>query len=424
MGKVVFTVLGLLLVVGLVMAAIPSVREEIHWRWASYVDGTASYGSYIASWPAGRHAQEATARYDRCGWAEAQKANSIAGYEQYMQLHTQGQHAGDATTALETLHWQEADKANTVAEYEHYLKLYREGKHSAEAAERSETLDWQQATQASTIRSFNNYVQRYPQGKHRSAIPDVLLALKTSPKPYLAALQQGTEDSLRTFLNDYPGHVNTEAVQAALKEITTGRDIVDLIREKKIEVDSQGSGIESVSLRVRRRVPYVLTVHIPVGTFMVSANASAQNMVTTAAAVIRLETDQWHDVSPKAACANRPLDIPGSEDKFTIQRSPHQDELARLMPVLGEAGADTETRQAAVWIITDDADYDDLGTLVNSPFGIGGSRVINELEAAKAMKICADAGLDITRKRIWNDKQAILEGLNDQALKKWLAAKK
>jgi hypothetical protein len=424
MKKIVFTVLGLILVVGLVMAAMPSGRDEIHWRWASYVDEAGSYGSYVASWPAGRHAREATASYDQRGWAEAQKANSIAGYLQYAQLHSQGQHVPEAVAGVESLHWREASGANTVAGFERYLKLYVDGKHSAEAAEKMEALDWQETTEANTIRSFNNYLQRYPQGKHRSVIPELLPALKTSQKPYLAALKQGTGSSLQTFLTDYPGHVNTEEVRRALKEITTGRDIVDLIRERKIEVDSQGSGIESVSLRVRKRVPYALTVHIPVGTFMVSANPSAQNMVTTAATVVRLETDEWQDVSPEAACANRPLDIPGSEDKFTVQRSPHQEELARLMPVLGQAGADTETRQAAVWIVTDDADYDDLGTLVNSSFGIGGSRVINELEAAKAMKVCADAGIDITGKRIWNDKQSILEGLTDDGLKKWLAAKK
>lgn len=424
MKKIVFTILGLIIVMGLVIAVIPSVRDEIHWLWASHVDEVSSYGSYIASWPAGRHAPEATVRYDQRGWAEAQKANSIAGYEQYMQIHSQGQHVPEAKAGLESLHWQEAVGANTVAGFERYLKLYGDGTHSAEAAEKMEAIDWQKAIQANTIRSFNNYLQRYPQGKHRSTIPDLLLALKTSQKPYLSALGQGTESSLQTFLTDYPGHVNTEEVQRALKEITTGRDIVDLIRERKIEVDSQGSGIETVSLRVRKRVPYALKVLIPMGTFMISANPSAQNMVTTAAAVVRLETDEWQDVSPEAACTNRPLDIPGSEDKFTIQRSPYQKDLDRLMPILGQAGADTETRQAAVWIVTDDADYDDLGTLVNSPFGIGGSRVINELEAAKAMKICADAGIDITRKRIWNDKEAIMKGLPNDELKKWLAAKK
>ena len=175
---------------------------------------------------------------------------------------------------------------------------------------------------------------------------------------------------------------------------------------------------------MRRLVPYSLTARIPVGTYFVSANTSSQNMVTTAESRVRLDTEDWQDVSPDAACANRPRDIPGSDDKFTVQRSPHQAELAKLMPVLDKAGVDTETRQAAVWIITDNADYDDLGILVASQSGFGGSRVINEPETVRAMRICDEAGIDITRKRIWNDKQAILSGLTDDELKKWLEKKK
>jgi len=44
-----------------------------------------------------------------------------------------------------------------------------------------------------------------------------------------------------------------------LKDITEGRDIVDLLRVKKIEITSKGSGIQRVSVSVRRRVPYQIT---------------------------------------------------------------------------------------------------------------------------------------------------------------------
>jgi len=50
--------------------------------------------------------------------------------------------------------------------------------------------------------------------------------------------------------------------------------------------------------------------------------------------------------------------------------------------------------------VLDNADYSDLGILVSSPFGFGGSRVIEEIETARAMKIIDDAGIDITRKAI------------------------
>jgi len=36
------------------------------------------------------------------------------------------------------------------------------------------------------------------------------------------------------------------------------------------------------------------------------------------------------------------------------------------------------------------------------------------------MKICADAGIDITRKKIWKDRWTVLHGLPDDKLKNWL----
>ena len=79
-------------------------------------------------------------------------------------------------------------------------------------------------------------------------------------------------------------------------------------------------------------------------------------------------------------------------------------------------------RQAAVWIVTDNASYSDLATLVMSSDGSGGTRVINEYEAARAMQLCDQANIDITRKAIWKDKLTILHGLHDASLKGWLQA--
>jgi hypothetical protein len=145
-------------------------------------------------------------------------------------------------------------------------------------------------------------------------------------------------------------------------------------------------------------------------------------MVTTGEASVVLDNDRWVSVDVSAACANRLRDIPGSEDKFEIQQSPNQEELARLLPALRRANVDFAVQQAAIWIVTDDADYDDLGMLVRRPaFQVfGGERTIKEYEVAKAMKICDRSGIDITKKAIWQDRDRILQGLRDKDLKKWL----
>jgi len=81
---------------------------------------------------------------------------------------------------------------------------------------------------------------------------------------------------------------------------------VDLIREHKVEVQSQGSGIQSVHLHVRRLADYPITVVVPVGTYIVSKNPGSQNMVATAEVRHTLATQSWVDLYSPAACANRP----------------------------------------------------------------------------------------------------------------------
>jgi hypothetical protein len=197
----------------------------------------------------------------------------------------------------------------------------------------------------------------------------------------------------------------------------SSNDIVDLLENNILEVEIAGGNITYVNLRVRRLVPEVVNVTIPAGSFFVSDNPAAQNMVATAEKKTRLTTDGWVSISMPAACANRPKDIPDGNDKFRVQRSPNQDELTRLMPALGKSNATILVKQAAVWIVTDDADFDDLGILTTSP---GNTRAIWYETTARAMKICAEAGIDITKKRIWRDKETIVSKLSAGELKNWL----
>jgi len=200
------------------------------------------------------------------------------------------------------------------------------------------------------------------------------------------------------------------------------RDIHDLLQEGKIEVETKGDGMTSVQLTVRRRTHNVITVEIPPGTIFVSRNRAVYRMVVTTASTRTLDSDTWAFISVSVVFANRPDEIPGEKDSFNIVRSPQQPELTNVMLVLEEAGASHKARQAAVWIVTDNVTYSQLDHLVRRPLSIafGGDRVIEEKEAAEAMRFCEEAGIDITRKRIWQDRKKILSGLGDGELKQWI----
>jgi hypothetical protein len=197
------------------------------------------------------------------------------------------------------------------------------------------------------------------------------------------------------------------------------QEIVDLLAAGKIAVETQGDGIQTVALKVKPRVPYPVSVRIPVGTFFVSRNASSQNMVATGERTVRLTDDDWVSVSMPAACANRPRNVPEGQDSFQVQRSPKQADLARLMPVLDQANVGFAVRQAAVWIVTDNADYADLGILVRN----SGSRAIDASDTARAMRLCDDAGIDVKRKAIWRDRHQIAAEVSEPDLKGWLEQK-
>ena len=192
-------------------------------------------------------------------------------------------------------------------------------------------------------------------------------------------------------------------------------DLADLLTQKKVQVEVLGSDIENVTVRVRRTGTEPVTVDIAAGTFFESNNANAQNMVGTSPESVTITNNGWTTLVINAACASAPRDIPTSTDRFAVKRLPDESEIAIAARAVSAAHASTAVSQAAIWIISDDADYDNLGELVE-----GASRVINQTEAAQAMKILDRAGINIRQKRIWNDRIAIANGTSDTALAAWL----
>jgi len=199
-----------------------------------------------------------------------------------------------------------------------------------------------------------------------------------------------------------------------------GRDISEFISEKKIEIRSSGSGIQSVSLEMRRRVNHNIAVLVPAGTLFVARSGYTQNMVTRSQSRVELVNDEWTTIIIDAACANMSRSVPDDTDTFSIRPPRPDSDLQQLMAFLGDASVPYEVEQAAIWIVTDNADFDDLGILRGSGWSGLDFQVIGEEEAAQAMKIVEDAGINITRKAIWRDRKSIAAGLPDGESKTWL----
>jgi hypothetical protein len=106
-------------------------------------------------------------------------------------------------------------------------------------------------------------------------------------------------------------------------------------------------------------------------------------------------------------------DIPGAGDSFAVQRLPNDTLLSKVARILDEVSVSIAVRQAAVWIVTDDANFQDLGILTTGGIsGLSSARTIDEMDAWCAIAICSAAGVDVYSKRIMRDDRALAEEFN------------
>ncbi len=371
--------------------------ESLHWQEAIDANTRQGFWRYLQLHGEGKHVAEARENIESLNWQEAIDANTIPEFERYVRIFGAGKHVVEAKENIESLHWQEATDANTVPRFEQYVQLHSEGKHVVEAKENIESLPWREAIAANTIRSYQNYISTHPQGRFTQQAATKTFALGSDEALYEAALRVGTEASLKQFLSDFPGHQKEANAQQVIKYITEGLDIFDLLRETKIEIETQGSGLESVSIRLRKLVPYPITVRVPVGSYFVSARPSTQNMIATAESRVRLTSDDWRDILVSAACANADRNVPRSSTKFDIRLSPPSEDLKRLIVIIGKSNVGKVIKQVAVWIVTDNISRAKL----DSRYRLPGDRYAASSEAViKAMQIVEEAGIDISRKAI------------------------
>jgi outer membrane protein assembly factor BamD (BamD/ComL family) len=403
--------------------------DELLFKQAAAADSAYAYDYFAKTNPDSSFAGEAKRRADEMEFRKTAKLDTIPAYQDYIRRRPDSALAPDAKQRIVGLAFRSAESEGTIKAFESFIGQHPDAALVPEARLRIEQIserdDWSTLQDSDAADAFADFISRHPSSPHVAEATVKKDALAKYLSGWEAASCSPNKKLLENYIRQNPDSPYIESARSILQDIE-GRNIVELIEKKRIEVESNGSGIQSVSIRLRKTVSYPVKVLIPPGTYFVSSSMSAQNMVTTDEDSVYLSSNGWEERTLAAACANRPRDIPGEEDTFSVQRSPNQEELARLMPVLKKANVSYATRQAAVWIVTDDASYDDLGILVaRSQYddSFSGSRMINALEAARAMQICDQAGIDITGKQIWSDTDQIVEELRKGSVKTWLKSK-
>ena len=133
--------------------------------------------------------------------------------------------------------------------------------------------------------------------------------------------------------------------------------------------------------------------------------------------------------APDIARTSRVLDLAYWTVSLALRRHPREDDLRKLMThpdwkishngrgeirVTGKLYY--QEMEAAILIVAGDAGHDGIAGA-----GVTYSKIVTH-DMARAMQVCAEAGIDIKQKRIWGDREKILAGLEPGKLRGWLEA--
>ncbi len=204
-------------------------------------------------------------------------------------------------------------------------------------------------------------------------------------------------------------------------------DLFDAMDAGLVEVEARGAGAEAVTLRVRRTGEDPIVVTSPVATYFDAEDA--RDMIARRDGWLVLGDDGWHDWTLRAVGRQRDLDPPGPGDRLAV-RPPSTAPLIEDLLLEIQAGTYTVSNsptlypprtpvmeQAAVWIADGDADYASMAPHIAGPM------LPAQYAAAFALIFVDRAGVDVTRRRVWADRERVFGRLRDQGLRIWYRLK-
>ena len=256
MKKAIGVTISVVVVTTLALAILPTTRDEIHWRWESHKGQTASFESYVKSWPTGRHAAESKLRYDEHGWVDTQATNTVHGYEQYVQLHADGKHVLEAKESIESIHWRDATATNTVHGYEQYVQLHADGKHVLEAKESIEPLELKLALTENSPSLLRDFLNKYPDSNLVETALRKLNSLEDGA--WKACIQSNTIDLYKNYASQYPDgrHVKDARAHIQIPEFNSAYGISVKFTEEQMRTYIEMLNNEACSTVINKPLEY------------------------------------------------------------------------------------------------------------------------------------------------------------------------
>jgi len=163
--------------------------------------------------------------------------------------------------------------------------------------------------------------------------------------------------------------------------------LLEAIKNKYVLFSAHGSGIESSHIKIENVTDMQLHLIIPEGTFLRAHSSNYQSMVLTGPKDVVLDAGKTYEGNVNTACMNISRSVPDGDVTFGLSQRPENHLLTKLIRLLNEGDYTYSVKQAAVWIVTDGADYDDMGILHNQFY----QRIIDLEDYQKAVSIVNEA---------------------------------
>lgn len=373
---------------------------ELEWREVKSTQFEHVVTTFLQSRPDGPHAAEARARLDDVRYAHSQRpgGDEVAGLLAYLRKEPQGRHVAEARVRLEASLFQRARElveTDLIANWELVQELDSTGGPSNDPASRC----------------LLAYLRWFPDGPSAAEARRLL-----EPRLWSQAIASEAANLYAMYVDALPDGPHAEEARKAAE----GEDLGELVQRGVVSVDALGSTITSVGAQLSwigpdaaptpddARVCDGVTIRIPAGSYFASGSGNVQNMLAYRTTRVRL-----HRGNPTTrpnldvVCANKHRAIPTSQDGMTFAGPAPSEDLVRVAREIEAANAPYATAQAAIWIVSDDANASGLSSLVWQSMGVTQGSVIQPSDMGRALELCRRAGIQLESRAIWEDRFAL-----------------
>ncbi|MBR3554975.1 MAG: hypothetical protein IKN89_03610 [Oscillospiraceae bacterium] len=161
--------------------------------------------------------------------------------------------------------------------------------------------------------------------------------------------------------------------------------LVEAVEAGLLSVDIKCDGMENADLTITNISSVSVSFRIEAGTYFASANARYQDMLVLSSLNMTLSPGMTEGPRrTRVRCMNLHRDMPAAGVGYSLSRTTDE-KLRALAEKLCRSSRNNDIEQAAVWILTDNASYEDCGVLIYED----GSRAISQSDYEEAKELIA-----------------------------------